>query len=319
LVANGCGSLDLWRSPNCWAGQTVNVNVGDNPQTLVNRYLPSATFSLAPGVHRLQSVQPQSYDVFMGQTGAILSGAGLLTNFSQNGHYWVSHVQVWQAASYPGECNSTHPACRLPEDLFFDNVPKTRVTSLSQVGPGSWYLDYATGTVYMGDDPTGYTVEISLSSYAFSGGAIPHRLVQFGEPATQPAVVWVGRFAPGFPRQEDQFLIAECWSPLTSTPAIALRRASRTTRGQAVLEFQCWCGNASYSPRHHYNRTLSCYSRIAIGACAKPAPNWTNRLASNPLCKLDWTSWSLNFEPRLGQNKLEEGALCLCRVRVSVG
>src|SRR5579872_1731566 len=100
MVAASFGGFNLWQSSNCWAGQTVNVNPTDNLQTLISQYPESTTFSLAPGIHRLQSVQPKSYDAFVGQTGAILSGAGLLTNFSQNGPYWVSHVQVNQASAY---------------------------------------------------------------------------------------------------------------------------------------------------------------------------------------------------------------------------
>ncbi len=58
-----------------------------------------------------------------------------------------------------------------PEDLFFNNVPQARVAALSSVTAGQWYLDYGTGTVYMADDPSGSTVEISEIPYAFTGAA----------------------------------------------------------------------------------------------------------------------------------------------------
>jgi hypothetical protein len=58
-----------------------------------------------------------------------------------------------------------------PEDLFFDNFSETRVASLSLVNPGSWYLDYSNRNVYLGDDPSGHMVEISLLPHAFSGYA----------------------------------------------------------------------------------------------------------------------------------------------------
>jgi len=154
----------------CW-GATINVATTANLQTLVTENPTNTTFSLAPGIHRLQSVVPKTGDVFVGQTGAILSGAALLTSFSQSGSYWTAQVSVTEASSYPGQCNSSSPACIYPEDLFFDNVVKTRVTSLSSVGPGKWYLSYSTGTAYMGDDPAGYTVEMSELRQAFSGSA----------------------------------------------------------------------------------------------------------------------------------------------------
>jgi len=171
MIANGVGALDLWHSPNAWAQQTVAVSPGDNLQALVDEYPASTTFSLAPGVYRLQSIIPQSHDSFVGQAGAILSGAALLTTFHRSGSYWTSPVQVTQAASYPGQCSSTSPACAFPEDLFFNNVPKTRVASLSLVVPGTWYLDYSAGTAYIGDNPAGSTVEVSELRYAFTGGA----------------------------------------------------------------------------------------------------------------------------------------------------
>ena len=170
-TANGLGAFDSWHSPNCWAQQTVTVSPGDNLQALVNQYPSSTTFSFSPGIYRLQSIVPQSYDSFVGQSGAILSGAALLTSFTQNGSYWTAQVSVTQAASYPGQCKSTSPACIYPEDLFFNNVPKNRVASLAAVGPGYWYLDYSTGTVYMGDSPWGSTVELSELPYAFTGSA----------------------------------------------------------------------------------------------------------------------------------------------------
>ena len=170
-IANGVGALDLWHSPNAWAQQTVAVSPGDNLQALVNEYPPSTTFSFSPGVYRLQSAIPQNNDSFVGQPGAILSGATVLTTFNRSGSYWTSPVHVTQARSYPGQCNSASPACAFPEDLFFNNTAKTRVASLSLVGPGTWYLNYSTGTAYMGDNPAGSTVEMSELPYAFTGGA----------------------------------------------------------------------------------------------------------------------------------------------------
>jgi hypothetical protein len=134
---------------------------------VVDRHLPSRSLALDSSLDIFEFDDQPAYHVSSRQTGAILHGAGLLKVFSQKGAYWIAHVQVRQSAAYPGECSSTHLACVLHEELFFDSVAKKRVTSLSAVGPGSWFLDYNSGTVYMGDNPTGYTVELSLSDYAF--------------------------------------------------------------------------------------------------------------------------------------------------------
>ena len=163
--------LCLGNVPRVRAQQTVTVSPGQNLQQLVNQYGPNTTFSFTPGIYYMQSIVPRSYDSFVGPRNAILSGATLLTSFSQNGNYWVAWAPVKQAGSYPGQCGGNNPACMYPEDLFFNNVVKTRVTTLSAVGPGKWYLDYSTGNVYMGDSPFGSTVEISVLPSAFSGTA----------------------------------------------------------------------------------------------------------------------------------------------------
>lgn len=171
IIANGMGALQLWQGANCWAQQNVTVYPGQNLQAIVNQYPTGTTFTFTPGIYYGQSIVPQSYDTFVGEPGAILSGATLLQNFSWNGTYWTAQVRATQASSYPGYCGGNNPNCTLPEDLFFNNVLKTRVASLSAVQAGDWYLNYSTGTVYMGDNPTGSTVEISILPYAFTGTA----------------------------------------------------------------------------------------------------------------------------------------------------
>jgi hypothetical protein len=156
---------------SAWAGQTVAVPTWENLQAVVNEYPAGTTFTLESGLHRYQSVVPKNNDVFIGESGAILSGAALLGNFRQSGSTWTAQAQVNEASSYNGQCQAAYPACVYPEDLFFDSTPKTRVARLALVGAGKWYLNYQTGTVYMGDNPAGHTVEISILGHAFTGSA----------------------------------------------------------------------------------------------------------------------------------------------------
>jgi len=172
LVLASVGAFYLaFRTSHSQAAQTVTVNPGDNLQGLVNQYPPGTTFTLASGVHRLQSVVPKNNDSFNGEADAVLSGAVLLTSFSTSGGYWVANVKATAQSSYPGSCHPAHPNCTFPEDLFFDSQPKVRVATLSGVQHGTWFLDYASGQAYMADNPAGHTVEISLLPQAFSGTA----------------------------------------------------------------------------------------------------------------------------------------------------
>ena len=150
---------------------TATVRPGDNIEALVAGHPAGTSFVLTPGVYRLQSIQPKDGDTFTGETGAILSGATVLSGFTQDGKYWVAAVTVAQQDSYRGKCDDDHPACTFPQDLFVDDVPLQRVESLSAVAADKWYLDYQDGKAYLGEDPNNHKVEISLAPYAFRGSA----------------------------------------------------------------------------------------------------------------------------------------------------
>ncbi len=151
-------------------GQVI-VRPGDDIQKLVAENPPGTSFFITPGLYRLQSIRPKDGDSFIGQPGAVLSGARVLKAFEHKRHYWVAKVSVNPERSYRGECDAKHPACMYPQDLFFDSQPLTRVASLSLVAAGRWYLDYSTGKVYVGSDPSGHVAELSVTPAAFWGNA----------------------------------------------------------------------------------------------------------------------------------------------------
>jgi parallel beta-helix repeat protein len=55
--------------------------------------------------------------------------------------------------------------------LYIYDVPQTHVDRLRHVAPGKWYFDYARDKVYVGSDPRGARVEISVAPRAFGGKA----------------------------------------------------------------------------------------------------------------------------------------------------
>ena len=149
---------------------TITLNPGDNIQSVVNANPTNTTFLLNPGVYRMQSIVPKAGDIFDGQNGAVLNGSKLLTGWVQSGTTWKVTGQTQQSArNGDGECQTGFPRCAYPEDVFIDNVPLRHVGTLSEVGPGKYYFDYNADTIYIGSDPTGRTVETSISPYAFIG------------------------------------------------------------------------------------------------------------------------------------------------------
>ncbi len=149
---------------------TVNISPTENIQTVVNSNPAGTTFVITPGIYRMQSVTPKAGDTFEGQPGAVLNGARHLTSFTQSGIYWVAGGQT-QHGTANGQCLPAYSGCQYPEDLFFNSVPLQRVTTLAQLAAGKWYFDYSTANVYFVDNPAGKTVEIGVTTHAFSGSA----------------------------------------------------------------------------------------------------------------------------------------------------
>ena len=154
----------------------VALQPGDDINRLVETNPPGTHFRLRAGMYRLQSIIPRDGDSFIGEPGAILNGAELLTQFSRSGRFWSAAVQVVPRGEYRGQCAAGHPACTFPEDLFFDNKPLVRMAELADVNSGKWYLDYAARLAYFADDPAGHTVELSVMPYAIKGAAARVRI-----------------------------------------------------------------------------------------------------------------------------------------------
>ena len=152
------------------AARMVSVDSDESIQGAVDQNPEGTTFLIKPGAHHLQSVNPKNGDSFIGEPGAILSGAIVIKSFRRQGKYWTAQRSIPQVEGR-GKCQPKYPACTLPEDLFVDNAPLLRVPSLADVARHAWYLDYAAGTLYISDDPTGHIVELSLTRHAFYGSA----------------------------------------------------------------------------------------------------------------------------------------------------
>ena len=157
---------------------TVTLRPGANIQDSVAKYPTGTIFQLKAGVHRLQSITPKSGMSFIGEAGAVLSGARLLTSFTRQGSYWVAGNQTQQGKRVAEvrntgrkNCKPEAPRCFHPEELWINNVRLRHVASLGAVVPGAWYFDYEANKIYFAQDPAGRTVETSVTPQAFRGAA----------------------------------------------------------------------------------------------------------------------------------------------------
>lgn len=141
---------------------------GENIQDFVNEYPEGTTFHIQSGIHREQTVAPKEGHRFIGEGGAILSGAKLLTSFSRQGRLWYAERQTQQGpSSADAACEPGVVRCGYVEDLFIDGKPLMHEGSLLAVGPGEWYFDYSKDRIYFADDPTDKKIETSVLQHAF--------------------------------------------------------------------------------------------------------------------------------------------------------
>jgi parallel beta-helix repeat protein len=154
--------------PSCMG---IAVQPGDNLQAAINAHPHGTTFCIKAGLHRMQNyVVPKSNDRFVGEPGAVLNGSKLLSSFSRAGSYWVASGQTQQNPVVGGECRpSSYAGCKYADDVYFDNSPLWRVTTLAELGPGEFYFDYAGDQIYLADDPAGHKVEAAVATRAFKG------------------------------------------------------------------------------------------------------------------------------------------------------
>jgi parallel beta-helix repeat protein len=171
---------------------------GDSLAAIVNAAPEGTAFQLRSGVYRLQQFSPKTGQSFTGEAGTVLSGAQLLTEWSQEGAYWV-HAGPKQEGEVrlASSCQPQYPACAYPEDLFIDDTLLQRVTSLDQVTADRWYFDSTAGKVYMAEVPTGRRVELSVLPWAIFSDAsnvtIQNLTIEkYAAPAQRGAVGYTG-------------------------------------------------------------------------------------------------------------------------------
>lgn len=149
----------------------ITIASNQQPNTIVQAAPAGSTFRFLKGLNRMtQTIAPKAGNVFLGQPGAILSGARLLTDWVYSAGKWyvTGQTQFINPEWYPGTCEVGYPRCLNAEDLFIDDVRIKHVDDINLVGPDTWFFDYAADRIYIGDNPTGRKVETSVTQFCFN-------------------------------------------------------------------------------------------------------------------------------------------------------
>ncbi|MFI6825618.1 right-handed parallel beta-helix repeat-containing protein [Kribbella sp. NPDC050241] len=149
------------------------IAVGADPQKVIDAAPEGTTFCFTKGVHRIsRAIRPRAGDTLAGGKGVVLTGSVALSGWQRDGDRWV--VRGVLPAAYPlkGQCedNKAKP-CQRGEQVFVDGKHLTRVMSLEELEPGTFFGDYAANAVYVSDDPDGRAVEMSRTPTAIEKSA----------------------------------------------------------------------------------------------------------------------------------------------------
>lgn len=149
----------------------VLVPVGTDIPHLVAAGNGSTTYFLEPGIHRLlQPIVPRNNDVFIGEPGAILSGAVILSPSGRDGDHWyVDGLRL--DTRLHGECRNDSPMCGFRHQAFLDGNLLLMVPSRQLLVPGTWTYDGEERRAYFYDDPFQRQLELSITRHAFESTA----------------------------------------------------------------------------------------------------------------------------------------------------
>ena len=149
--------------------QGIEINPGDDIQSIVDANPAGSTYILKSGLHRMQEIWPQEGDTYIGEDGTILNGSRLLTEFEQEGGLYYAPDQTQQGGDHgdPYVCPEGWERCDYPEVLYIDDEPLRHMTSLEDVVSGSYFFDYDAERIYFADEPDGKKVETSITDFAF--------------------------------------------------------------------------------------------------------------------------------------------------------
>ena len=143
--------------------QAVELPLGIDPQTIIDENPAGTSYELAAGVHRGYELVLKDGDTLVGEPGAILSGAELLTGWVFEDPYWVHegpHSKV--VPDQDEDARIWEWRAAFPHDLFVDGRPlRQRFSRLSLYDDTVWYYDYTNDKVYIKFDPSSAKLELS--------------------------------------------------------------------------------------------------------------------------------------------------------------
>lgn len=159
----------------------VRLEVGDDFDAVQQANPPGTTYVIATGLHRGQHVIPDDGDTFVGEPGAIVSGAVELdpAAFTARDGLWVMAGReeapfTTDSGELHGQMEDGFARDAANHDLWRDDVRLQHVEALVDLdATGEWFFDYDADELWVADDPATATgLELAVvPAFARSPGA----------------------------------------------------------------------------------------------------------------------------------------------------
>ena len=118
----------------------IRLEPGNDPQAQLQSQPEGATFCFSAGVHRLVSpLTPKDRQRLVGEPGAILSGAQVVTGWTQTDGAWRATGYLPSHPFVHGECMDGYRGCGYAEAVFYDNRQLWRVDTRDELAPGRFF------------------------------------------------------------------------------------------------------------------------------------------------------------------------------------
>jgi len=132
----------------------VRLELGANWDEVMAAHPPGTAYLVTAGIHRGVGIIPKDGDTISGEPGAVLNGCLQLTEWSQDGEFWV-HPAPIILPDWPGVgLFCSYDICRQPQDLYADNHRLFAVESLARLrNQSQWFLDKEQARIVVRFDP----------------------------------------------------------------------------------------------------------------------------------------------------------------------
>jgi hypothetical protein len=148
----------------------IRLKPSDDLQVQLQSQPAGETFCFSAGVYRLaRPLTPKDRQRLVGEPGAVLSGARVVTEWTQTDGAWRATGYLPSHPVVHGQCVAGYRGCGYAEAVFHDNRQLWRVDTRDELAPGRFFTDYDANAIWIADDPREQTVEVAGTEAAITG------------------------------------------------------------------------------------------------------------------------------------------------------